>query len=76
MTERTVEPAADAEDDSLVHSADAAAASVDSSPSPDQNAQTELPTRAVSDLPPRRSIRRMDDPEVLERVLAGLLELP
>ena len=36
----------------------------------------DLPRRPVSDSPPVRRLRRMDDPEVLERVLAGLLNLP
>jgi hypothetical protein len=36
----------------------------------------ELPSRRAANLPLRRRVRRMDDPEVLERVLAGLLDLP
>ena len=35
----------------------------------------ELPLRHVPDRRVLRRIRRMDDPEILERVLAGLLNL-
>jgi hypothetical protein len=38
--------------------------------------ESELPSRQASNVPLSRRIRRMDDPEVLERVLAGLLDLP
>jgi hypothetical protein len=40
-----------------------------------QPADAELPVRCVPDASVRRTIRRMDDPEILERVLAGLLDL-
>jgi hypothetical protein len=35
----------------------------------------DLPLRPVSDHQPRQRIRRMDDPEILERVLEGLVNL-
>jgi hypothetical protein len=35
-----------------------------------------LPARPVSQCRALQKIRRMDDPEILERVLAGLLSLP
>jgi hypothetical protein len=70
MTQRRDEPARD--------SADGVAADGDGSDdnlSPDSVAETELPVRPAPDSTLRRSIRRMDDPEILERVLAGLLDL-
>jgi hypothetical protein len=36
----------------------------------------ELPTRPVRDHQILRKVRRLDDPEILQRVLAGLLNLP
>jgi hypothetical protein len=36
----------------------------------------DLPTRAGSSRRSPHKIRRMDDPEILQRVLAGLLTLP
>jgi hypothetical protein len=36
----------------------------------------ELPVRPARDRQVLRKIRRLDDPEVLRRVLAGLLNLP
>ncbi len=45
-------------------------------PSGGRSERGELPLRQTVNLPLRRRIRRMDDPEVLERVLAGLLGLP
>lgn len=48
---------------------------------PDSDAATricggDLPVRIASDRSPIRCQQRMDDPEVLEQVLTGLLNLP
>ena len=37
--------------------------------------EQELPARPTLDRQPARRIRRLDDPEILQRVLAGLLNL-
>lgn len=44
--------------------------------SEDQAERPKLPVRLSTDPLLGRKLRRMDDPELLERVLAGLLGLP
>ncbi len=73
MTEPTDSPARSA--DGCVAAEDRPGAEV-TAPADGRAESGELPSRPAPDLPLRRKIRRMDDPEVLERVLAGLLELP
>jgi hypothetical protein len=90
MTERTDELASDADnvvvvdpvlvdpvlvDPVLIDTAAADLAAIDDRRRADQDAQQGLPVRSASEVSLSRNIRRMDDPEVLERVLAGLLDL-
>jgi hypothetical protein len=41
-----------------------------------QEGEGKLPARTASERSPMRRMQRMDDPEVLEQVLTGLLSLP
>jgi hypothetical protein len=75
MAERTDEPANDAEDPVAVGPAGAGLAATDDCRHVDEETHEGLPVRSASEVSLRRNIRRMDDPEVLERVLAGLLDL-
>lgn len=68
MTKRTEETACDAGRSVL-------AGAADGSLSLDEVAVTSLPQRSMPDPTLVRRVRRMDDPEILERVLAGLLNL-
>lgn len=72
MREPTDEPAGDT-DGFVVQDA---ARTTATAPSQDRAQHGKLASRPASNMPLRRRIRPMDDPEILERVLAGLLDLP
>jgi hypothetical protein len=64
-----------ADDTPETHARRAADVDEDCDPATDADLE-DLPARPVSACRVMHKIRRMDDPEILERVLAGLLSLP
>jgi hypothetical protein len=75
MSDRTDEPGSDADGKVAGECAAMDPASAEGSLGQGHTAKTALPLRSVGERSIRRAVRRMDDPEILERVLAGLLDL-